>query len=303
LREIIDLMPRITVDFRESVSVHNYLETVSCIVRFFAFSMGRDSRPNDVVIAPFRSNELAREFKARGYAEFFDAHNMWSDTSAEFRSYLTSTVFRVDSEAERAVTKDCLIAWLSRRDKWRDAYVHMMDVLQSAEDFGPRRILNACRWFESIPYDEKSKDFTSSQLDKLKKAVFDEAEKLGLREKSNRLRGVVSELERESFSERSYRLLSALRDQFGPDLVPTELEQDCKLAKTLRGDAAHGRLERKRLSFSARARAIYAMEWVSFLLTIRELPISKNEISRLFDHPLNNYRLALAYPTSDRAND
>ena len=114
----------------------------------------------------------------------------------------------------------------------------------------------------------------------------------GLRTSSNedRVRSALARLSEESLPERVRRLIPTVRERFG-DQVPAQLEEDCIRAVRLRGSAAHGGLhDDSDAGFATLLKSIYAIEFLSFLLMIRDLPLSRSVMSRLSHHPLTKYR-------------
>jgi hypothetical protein len=165
----------------------------------------------------------------------------------------------------------------------------MMNSLKRQDRIDKDRLIGAFTWFENIPANPHSASINSKQLSSITNAAVVEAKKLELPGIEDRLRTAIARLGGESLIQRFRRLISHLRDRFGRDIVSDQLEGDCKLAVSLRGKAAHASLADDENSFIDLAKAIYAVEYVSFLLMIYDLPLSAASISRLRHHPFLEY--------------
>jgi hypothetical protein len=284
----IDLEPTITIDFDEGFSIDQYILEVCDVVSLFSLAIGFASRPFKIQPSPRSTRARLQQFREETYRGDFEARYTWGTEPLKADSlWAGASVLQVLNSNEREATEKCLVAWLNRRAAWRPAYGLMNRSLKNRAEMDGERLRTATTWFENIPLDEPS--LTADQVSALCSAAIAEAKRLGLNNVDKRLEGVISQLSRESLSMRFGRLIPTLRTRFGESLVPVRLEEDCKKAVSLRGTATHATLKGDEKSFIELSRAVYAVELVAFLLTIRDLPISEEALSRLAFHPLTEY--------------
>lgn len=291
-RDSIDLTPTVTIDFHGTVSIDEYLLAVCDLVSLFSISIGYASRPIDIHVSPCTTDERIREMRQGTFRGDFEACYTWeSKPPKSDRLWAGSSVLQVLDLTERSATEESLVTWLNRRRVWQAAYGLMNRSLKRRTDMDGERLRSAITWFENIPLNQPS--LRTDQVSAVADAAIAEAGVLGLRAIDDRieqrLRSVISQLTKESPSQRFMRLIPAIRDRFGRDLVPDRLERDCKNAVDLRGKATHATLAGDERAFIELSRAVYAVEMVAFLLTIRDLPIAEAATSRLRLHPFMQY--------------
>lgn len=294
----VEFRPMVSLDFDPGVPVHEYISIVCDIVSLFAMSMGYASQPFNIQISPLTAAEQRLKIADDTFRGNFEARYAWAEQLPDLdHVWPGGAVLQVLKDSERTATEACLVAWMDRRHEWRTAYGLMMSALRRRERIDQDRLLNAFSWFESVPLDQKSKDFAQSEIDEISAAAINKAHELGLSGKDERIRRILGQLKAESASLRFKRLLKTLRERFGATLATLDrFEQDCLDAIPLRGKAAHGDFSMDDVSFSDFSRAIYAVECAAFLLMVRDLPISEAAQSRLHGHPLMDYVRAARWP-------
>lgn len=290
-KQVIDLVPTVTVDFKRDVSLSHYLSVICEIVALFSLSIGYPATPFDIKISSLSNLEARKALSDGNFPEVFEARYTWGDQPPPpaYGLWAGGAVLQITHSTERASTEDCLVAWLNRREEWRAASGLMMNSLRRQERMDKERLIGAVTWFENIPMNEYSAAVTSAQLSSITEVAMAEAKRLGLASSEDRLRTAIARLTDESLSQRFRRLIHTIRHRFGSDLVPDRLEADCKIAVDLRGKATHASLGDDENLFINLSKAVYAVEYVAFLPMICDLPISESAPPRLRHHPFLEY--------------
>jgi hypothetical protein len=290
LKEAIELHPTIGLDFDFGMSLNSFLPFMSYVVWFFSLSIGYASRPFEIRIDEATSEQqkilLDHEISWR----FHEVRYHWSKSkpySSQIDKLARGAVFKAINEEEKIATAKSLVAWLSRRKDWQAAAAQMNYSLRKQGILDRDRLFAAFAWFEAIPLNERSTEFSPDQIKAIGKAAAAEAKRQRPDVNEERIINIVGILGQERSVVRFGRLIKVLLDRFGPLLVPDRLFEDCERAVNFRGGAAHGSLaHEEEINY---LKSVFAVEYVSFLLMIKDLPLSDAAATRFKDHPFASY--------------
>ena len=290
-KQVIDLVPTVTVSFERGVSPSHCLSVICEIVELFSLSIGYSATPFDIKLSQLSDLEAQKALSDGKFPEVFEARYNWADQPPPpaYGLWAGGAALQIIDSTERASTEECLVAWLNRREEWRAASGLMMNSLRHQGRINRERLTRAVTWFENVPMNEYAAEILPAQLSSITQVAVAEANRLVIASVADRLRTAIGSLAVESLSKRFRRLIPTIRRRFGDDLVPDRLERDCKMAVGLRGKATHAILEEDENSFIDLSKAVYAVEYVAFLLMICDLPISQAASSRLGQHPFLEY--------------
>ena len=195
--------------------------------------------------------------------------------------------------------RKCIIAWINRMEEWEIPNSFMRESLLMQNEFSAERLVNACRWLESIPEAKSKIIITKEHGRKIAKAATKEAVSLGYSsDVEGRIPGALSQIKKESHEKRFQRLQFKINKRFSHNFLPDHFIDDLKYGMRFRNQAAHDIfIFESHQDYLNALRGMHAIEVLCFLLTICDLPIHENAISSIVhDHRVQNYLRILVSP-------
>jgi hypothetical protein len=292
LKEAIQLHPTIAFDFDSGMSLNEYFSFMLYVVWFFSLSIGYASRPFEIRIDEATSEQQRTLIDHAINWRFHEIRYHWSKSkpySSQTNKLARGAVFQAVNEEEKAATAASLNTWLNRRKDWQAAAAQMNYSLRKQGILDRDRLFAAFAWFEAIPLNERSAEFCPDQIKAIAKAAAAEAKRQRPDADEERIINIVGILGNEKSVARFDRLIKVLRDRFGNSLVPDWLFDACERAVNFRGAAIHGSLAHEEETSMNFLKSVFAVEYVSFLLMIKDLPLSDVAETRFKDHPFASY--------------
>ncbi len=275
----------ILINIPHGVRLSEIFQYVFHVRTFFEISAGMPSKAVSIAISTVESGHGTSDFS------FFERGKIPDDDDRD--EFPTDPAFSAHDQIKRDELEQALLKWIDRRKQWEVTYWLASSFVHGGISYDRQRLLRAFAWFESIPDYLFEDCVTKGQLDKLRPKIRELDEFKSLNVSNEHLSGVLSALQRRPLSERINTAIADLRQILGGDLVPSTLEQDCKLAKKLRDEAAHGAQDTLSDNFSRYVLAISAIETLAFLATIRNLTEGintyKKVLNQIRSHPYASY--------------
>jgi hypothetical protein len=291
-----NITPYLEIEFHEGLTLLEYIERVSCLVEFLSFSMGAHMKPSAIRISRLSGEELSAAIRAEAHSPDHAVHYVWPEAQVERMDlWKGGSLLHAWDEEELAALKECIALWFSRDSDWNEANAQMMHSLTLRNQFSADRLLTAFRWFEEIPLTRTQAAISDDHIELIAQAAAQKGSELGYGAIKKRIVGALKSIKTESNEERFSRLLTMVKQKFGPDIVDQQFMTHLKRALDLRGKAAHGHYSPASDSeYSAFVKSVCAMEGLCFLLTACDLPITSAGIERRArSNPfVRDYRLA-----------
>lgn len=274
--------------FKKERNIHNYLEDVFSVVQLFAASAGIPLFPEEINISHRSMFDIDSGDPDAAHALRHRVRYLWPEMTVDKTFVWDGASFLLSSNDEEVeALKACLSAWLSRRGEWRNANALLMECLALSNEGGLNRFLNACRWFEEIPGAAATEAIASGHVEAIAEVASAKAVELGYGPISGRVAGSIKRIAEETQRERLRRLLTAVQKRFGFGVLDDSIVEDLMRAMELRGKAAHGHLRyESNEDYGSFARSMFALEAFCFLLTVRDLPMSKDGLNRAGANPI-----------------
>ena len=183
---------------------------------------------------------------------------------------------------------------MARDADWNKAYVLMMHCLASRNEISGDRLLAACNWFAEIPLTRAASAITEEHIAAIAETAAETASRLGYGKLKDRIKGALKPIRTETNEERFSRLVTMVKQKFGPAIIGAAIIMDLKRAMDFRGKSAHGHFSpTDDADLRAFVKSIYAMKGPRFLLTACDLPIDSAGLSRAQSNPfMMNYGIA-----------
>jgi hypothetical protein len=278
----LEISPYLEIEFDGGVSLPAYLEYVSCVAKFFSAALGIPLTPNNIRISRLSREEM---LEAINKDEFYGAHSVeyiWPPSKRdETDLWLGRSFILAYDDKELSALEACLVVWVDRLPLWKKAYALMMSSLSLRGEISPYRLLTAWRWFEQIPGNEPNARITEEHTSVISRVASNKAVELGYSDIENRVAGSLKRIGTESNSERFARLVDKVRKKFGYGVFDDEICTHLERSVALRGMAAHGHPTAEGdAEFKQFAKSTLAVEALSYLLTLLDLPIGAEGIAR-----------------------
>ena len=279
------------VSFKQDVSITAYINEVIKFVQFLSYSVGSYLNPDDILL----SSHLLEEAETNDQALFYySAHYVLPEVNNKESSIrVWSSMITAENDKELLHFCRCMICWIQRSDKWKNANCLMMDCIALSGEVTSTRLLTAYKWLEEIPILKRHAELNSESLRVIVKAASRAAENLGHRGLNNRIAGSLKSITSESRKQFFERLKKVVGEKVKSNLADQIDLDDLINASRFRGRCAHRYfIPKDQNEFDLLHRAILAIEALCVLISAIDMPISTEGIERIADHPLfRSYRL------------
>lgn len=291
--------PVFAIEFCEPRKLNTYLNDVQSIVQFVAIILRRQMDPEEIRICRISDLEMMSQVKKGEFLGEHSVRQLWFKGSDEkTRDARTHSAFaRMFDKAEKDAFQECMKTWIARESLWKRPNALMIETFRLQNEISAERMLAACKWLEEIPSARHEQVVDDGPIQKIVEAARKSASALGLGEAlDQRIGPALSRLKMESHKQRFSRLVKHLNERFSIGFPDEKMTSHLiAAARDFRGKVAHGHFEPKDeqedLNFF---QAILAVEALCFLMTVSDLPITKDGVERLKYHPaVENYRHCL----------
>lgn len=290
-----EIEPRFELEFDEAIQLGEHMEPMKQVVSFCSMALGLPLTPSEIKISRQSLDEFldnVENHRSTGDHRILYRWPEFEIDSGEIKIY-GSPVNAYEEDGLDDLGK-CLRVWLERGSEWNDAYTLMMGALVRRNEFGAERLLNACKWFESLPNSNPKQVIDKEILDKIADAAIKAANGLGVSDIESRIKGSLRSIGQETRALLFRRLIGLA---WYPSPIPHPLDDmvsDLSGSQRLRGKAAHGNL---RTDGNDNAKKIKrytdALEALCLLLTVKDLPLSVEGRKRIQQHRVvESYRLS-----------
>jgi hypothetical protein len=279
-----DIEPYFHVQFENPTSIYEYYDAVTCIAQFAACATGMPHPVESIELyqrpwAPHGADRSA-------HPDSYSAHYLRGGDYQTERDQLPGTsVWHARRSDDLETLQRAIAAWIGRHDQWRAANAMMMAAIGSRTVLSADRIINACRWLESLPNATSLPCVDDAGIESISEAARSKAAELGYANLSQRISGVLKPIGNENHADRFERLVSSIEKNFGTPIAGDGLVDDLSKAIWFRNRCAHGNFlpasETEQRSF---LRSTLAMEAFCFLMMISELPIELTQVGRIANH-------------------
>jgi hypothetical protein len=284
---------RYAIEFDEPAILSSYLEIVECVVRFVSAALGHRFGPSEIEISRLSTADSLKAMQERNATGDHSVHYIWPVTELDNSLWVGNSFAHVRDDKELADFIACLRSWIERDADWKDATNLMMGALALKGVMSGERLLTACKWLEEIPSAASAIAVSPEDIEAIASTAAAEAERLGHKDYKDRIAGVIrGQLKTESNAERFARLRQAVCDRFGEKALDANVVSHLMKAIQFRGKVAHGHYEPDdEDDYKAFVKAVYAMEGLCYLLTLKDLPMSAAGAKRTLGQQfIANYR-------------
>ncbi len=280
--------PVFSIEFQDKKSPSDALECIRMFESFFSFISGGLQYFSDAQVNRYSSAEIEERVEGGEPCEGHDLYSFYRKdrpSSEQLDRYHTPLdVF--DSESTLCFEKS-LAYWINNYGDINASAWLMIESLALRGTISPNRLLVTTRWFEAIECTKAKKAITKADTRILSKIISRNATKLGYEEPiRQRFAGAVSKIADETNHRRFERLLGAIRDVFGENVIGKNSIEWMQTAFRLRGDAAHGGGSKSDNEFQLTSFAIDTLEAVNLLLMLKDFPLGSEEKKRVRNHKL-----------------
>jgi hypothetical protein len=267
---------RFEIEFDEPAILSSYLEIVECVVRFVSAALGHRFGPSEIEISRLSTADLLKAMEERNATGDHSVYYIWPVTELDNSLWVGNSFAHVRYDKELADFIACLRSWIERDADWKDATNLMMGALALSGVMSGERLLTACKWLEEIPGAASAIAVSPEDIEAIASIAAAEAERLGHKDYKDRIAGVIrGQLKTESYAERFTRLRQAVCDRFDEKALDADVVSHLMKAIQFRGKVAHGHYEPDNQDdYKAFVKAVYAMEGLCYLLTLKDLPMS-----------------------------
>ena len=285
-----DIYPVFEMEFDEGVEIDEARLRAQEIVKFFSALTGCYLRASDISISRYSSTEEREAIKER---QFKQRHRLFelrarSESGTGNEMWTGHQFAHCRTKDELAALINCLQSWTARKKEWQKSTTLMMESLSlNRRTMDANRLLTASKWLEEIPGTKSLPTMKEEDVNVIAKAGSESAKTMGYGEIAGRIAGAIRSISKESRHEQHTRLIGAVQRRLGNGLLDGDFLSFLDKASRYRGNAAHGHMgigsDRE---FSAFCKAVYAIECLCYLLTIKDLPILPAGRARLRRHPI-----------------
>jgi hypothetical protein len=285
------------IEFDTPQTLREYRMRVQAIVRFFTAALGTRLHASDIGIS--RLTDVEQRVAIESGAglgnhlvyEIQDAHEPRESGSDVWTGH-QFVHSRDDTELSALIA--CLTMWIRRDTEWLRSTVLMLECMALDGVMSADRLLSACKWFEEIPGTKSEVAISPDDIEEIAKHANKKAIELGYADLAGRVTGAVKGLSRETRAQQLGRVVSEVRRVFGQDCLDDQIVSFLIKAYGFRGRVAHGHFSPEDdKEYSEFAKSVYAMECVSYLLTISDLPMLDAGKKRVLGNPMvRNYKMS-----------
>lgn len=270
-----DWWPIFQIESEEPRQLDNYLNDVHRVLRFFSAAAGFQLTPSEICISPVTHEQFLESVNRGSPEDHHQVEYMWGEARVRDSDLhcQNSFVCALDAREIRALAA-CLKAWLDRSDEWEEASTLMMGSLGLHDEVSGDRLLMACRWLEKIPGAISSRILSDQDLVDITAAAAGEAVRHGLIGAERRIEGALRSLRSEPNRDRFARLVGRIEARFPDAGLDESTVEQLMRAQQQRGTIAHGVFEALGGQSLDLQRSFTAVEALSYLLTISDLPIT-----------------------------
>lgn len=284
---------RYELEFGEPRDLHSYLKDVQCVVRFVSAALCHRFGPSEINISRLSHADFLAAVEVRkGYHDHAIRY-VWPVEAPKSSMWVGHAFAHVRDDEHLTEFLNCLRQWVERDDTWSAATNLMMGAFKLQSTMSGERLLNACKWLETIPSANSEVTVSEADINEIASVAAAEAEKRGHREYGPRIAGAIREkLKKESNAERFARLHTEICARYGDKALPADVIPHLSKAMRYRGRVAHGHYEpEEEADYQTFVKSVYAMEAFCYLLTIKDLPISDEGAKRTAGQQIvANYR-------------
>jgi hypothetical protein len=287
-RSLTSYQPTFTIEFTEGCPLNEIEIYLAHYLTFLSLVLGGRMAPAGVLINRRSFEETVSDLNAGTYIP--NHAIMWNWPADKYEAgnlAFHGAPFVAENAQELAALEAGLVVWLERSNSWERAYMRMSDSLSLRHVVSGERLLAACRWFEELPNAKPDEAFDGDTLEPVIQAALNAARAQALSDVENRIRGSLRKIGFESMRDQYTRLLDSVQSRFDNDDFFANMIDHLMTARNFRGRVAHGhfaaRDEKEMQRFN---KATLAMEALSFLLTIRDLPMTDAGRQRVWSHPV-----------------
>jgi ApeA N-terminal domain 1 len=287
--------PQVALEFDDGQTLISYINHVYCVVRFFSAALCQRLQPKDIIVRQLSREAWIAAVEAKQHRGDHSIWYIWPENEEDDRDIWVGRSFvHMRDDAELESFSACLKAWIDRDSEWSNATNLMMTAFKLKNEISPDRLLTAFKWFEETPGTSVLPAIKPEDVDKIAAAASAKAAELGYDQVEKRIRGSLAVLKTESHDQRFARLIGEVRAVFGNEIVPDDLLDFLKKAVGFRGKAAHAHFEpESETEFQDFSRSIYAVECLSYLLMLKDLPINSEGLQRVRrSRPVAHFRLS-----------
>jgi hypothetical protein len=280
-----DVWPVVELQFTDEQSLEDMRHHVISFLRFLSCTASHRMTASEQTISRLDHDEWLDAVKARNAPVDYSVYYFEGDKPKkqnkrnEARIYGSFALLHDDEERDAFV--DCLKAWFARERDWEGAASALIVAYNLDDEMSPTRLLNAVKWIEETPGTKAQRAIPKPDADKLTRVVVEEAKRLGYGDYTDAFRNMIGAIAKERHTVRFERLVAELKAQFGDQVVGDDLAAWVTKAVALRNPAAHGMILRQTdEEYEEFAKAVHAAECFAYLLLIRDLPMTKQGLTR-----------------------
>ena len=291
----VGIYPRFAIEFKQGITLAQYRIWVQSVVRFFSALVGFQLEAYEIVVSDLNFEEQKTYVKENNRARIFHVYEPERNrdlTKISPKDLWVGYQFgNAHTTDELNRLSECVKIWINREPEWKEATHLLWQSLALDDRIDAERVMMACRWFEAIPGTQAIKSISENDLEEITQSANLVAVSLGYVELEQRIKGSLKCISKESRKEQFIRLQNeVVVAGFGRYFFDLKFSENLKNAMLYRGKAAHGHLEVDRDDELAKfAKAIFAMECLCYLLTIKGLPISPERKKEVRVTILRNY--------------
>jgi hypothetical protein len=281
------IKPWFHIEFENGRTLEQMRWEVRRVVRFFSLCSGEALQASYIKVSRSSTDE---DTQFRSEHKVAPEHQVFAYGDSEHQKVKKikphSTLVSLWTPDNRAALEASLAAWIERDAEWSAAAAMAMQCLSNQGVMSSSRLMNAAIWLEEIPGAQPRDVMKVDHAKALGKLVGREAKKMGYGALAGRFRQAISRIALETNRDRLSRLTSTVRVAFGEDVLDEHTVDWLIEAFAMRGRAAHGvktALDDEPELFYT---AVEALECISALLMLKDLPLGDEVRSRIDQHLL-----------------
>jgi hypothetical protein len=292
------IVPKFSIEFDFGIDIFHYRNRVQCIVRFFSALTGSPLRASDISI--FRHSEEERKalLETKAYS---DKHSVWEPHSKNHGEtpeelWVGHQFAHSSTDEELFALVACLQKWVERDAEWEAPTHLMLQCMLLHREISSNRLMAACKWFEAIPGTQPIVAMKPEDVEAVAKEASTKAVALGYADIVKRISGSIKRISKEGRIAQYERLVDEVQVVFGKEFLDRKFVYFLVEANNFRGKIAHGYFEPEgRSAFLKFSKAVYALECLCYLLTIKDLPMADGAKNRVKGIPMidNYFRCAV----------
>lgn len=286
-----EVFPHFYLEFAEGRTLEDFRDVVSQIEAFFSLTLAVPLYANQIIINAKSREEQIEDFEKN---RIYRNHQVY--TPRQDRKVSKEEISRTQSpfvswdDSQLLETGKCLGAWMERGSVWHGAYALMMKSLHLRHIGGGDRLLNACKWLETLPNAKPLDTLTKAQCTQVSEAAIKCAIEMGIPDVENRIRNSLSKIRTENRREHFRKLVHVCWAWAHTMKETDQMVSDLMSAFKHRGSTAHGFVKRQtRPEREEYHNAISAVEAFCFYLTLKDLPLTVEGKDRATRHRLSEH--------------